>query len=183
MTFSNPLGRLSACVALAGTLMFASVASAQEISDSHMAAAKGTISALGATEEFDNILPGAASALQVELVQKNPNLEAEITELVQEKAIELAARRAQLEQEAARAYAIAFTEEELNAISAFYLSETGQKLISEGALVTRQLIEAAKIWQTGISRDLAVAVATELDVVVREQANPAAATVGETTTE
>lgn len=131
---------------------------AQEISPAHLAAARSAVAAIGATEQFDGILPRAAGALKSELIQKDPNLEAIITKTVDDKALALASRRADLETEAARVYANAFSEEELTSISTFYNSEAGKKLIAEGPIVTREVLRAAEIWQNGIARDLAVEV-------------------------
>ncbi|MBB3146472.1 hypothetical protein FHS21_002887 [Phyllobacterium trifolii] len=132
------------------------------ITPSHLAAARAAISAIKATDQFDSILPGVAQQLKGELIQKDPNLESIIGAAVDEQALALAARRADLENEAARAYAVSFSEEELNAITGFYNSEAGKKLISEGPIVTREVMKAAGIWQRGIARDLAQAVAEKV---------------------
>lgn len=133
-------------------------ASAQEISASHLEAARAAIAAIDATEQFDEILPNAARALKGELIQKDPNLETLITKTVDDKALALASRRADLENESARAYAKAFSEDELKAITAFYTSPAGKKLLSEGPIVTREVVKAANIWQNGVARDLAQSV-------------------------
>ena len=132
------------------------------ITPSHLAAARAAISAIKATDQFDSILPGVAQQLKGELIQKDPNLKSIIGAAVDEQALALAARRADLENEAARAYAVSFSEEELNAITGFYNSEAGKKLISEGPIVTREVMKAAGIWQRGIARDLAQAVAEKV---------------------
>ncbi|MDH7788816.1 hypothetical protein QBD01_004864 [Ochrobactrum sp. 19YEA23] len=137
-------------------------ASAQEITDAHLQAAREAISAIHATEQFDEILPNAARALKGELIQKDPNLEGLITKTVDEKALALASRRSDLETESARAYAKAFSEEELKAISTFYTSPAGKKLLSEGPIVTREVVKAANVWQNGVARDLARDVAEVL---------------------
>ncbi|WP_420962875.1 DUF2059 domain-containing protein [Brucella sp. IR073] len=161
---------LAALAMIAGV----SAASAQEISESHLAAARQAIAAIDATEQFDAILPRAAQALKAELIQKDPNLEDVITKTVDEKALALAARRADLETEAARAYAKSFSEDELKAISAFYESPAGKKLIAEGPIVTREVLRAANIWQNGIARDLAQSVGETLAKVEDAQPQPAA---------
>ncbi|KAI1694987.1 hypothetical protein Ddc_21592 [Ditylenchus destructor] len=102
-----------------------------------------------------------------ELIPKDPNLEALITKTVDDKALALASRRADLETESARAYANAFSEDELKAISAFYTSEAGKKLLAEGPIVTREVVKAANIWQNGIARDLATSVAEVLAARLR----------------
>jgi len=132
------------------------------ITPSHLAAARAAISAIKATDQFDSILPGVARDLKGELIQKDPNLESIISTAVDEQALALAARRADLENEAARAYAVSFNEEELNAITGFYNSTAGKKLLSEGPIVTREVMKAASIWQRGIARDLAQAVAEKV---------------------
>lgn len=133
--------------------------SAQEATAEHLAAARSAIAAIRATDEFDLILPKAADALRREMIQKDPNLGDAISAAVDEEVLKLASRRADLEAEAARAYANIFSQDELTAIATFYTSDVGKKLISEGSLATRKVIEAANIWQNGIGRDLAEAVA------------------------
>jgi|SRR5690606_27824984 hypothetical protein len=142
----------------------------EEISESHLKAARDAITALHATEEFDQILPQAAAALKAELTQKNPDLVALISTTVDEKALALAGRRGDLEREAAKIYARVFSEKELNEISAFYNTDTGKKLLSDGNIVGREVLEAAGIWQRGVARDLAQAVAEHLQSVTSAKA-------------
>lgn len=139
------------------------VAQAQEPSESHLAAARRAISVLGATNQFDGILLQASDALKAELIQKNPDIQDLIIATVDDVTISLAGRRGDLETESARVYTTAFTEEDLNAIADFYATETGQKLIKEGPIVTRGLVRAAQIWQQGIARDLAQEAGAELE--------------------
>lgn len=133
------------------------------ISASHLAAAKATIAALHATDGFDAILPAAAEQLKSTLIQKDPNLESLIVQTVDNQTLALASRRADLENEAARAYAKSFSEDDLKAITQFYTSPVGKKLISDGPIVMREVGRAAQIWQNGIARDLAEAVGKELE--------------------
>jgi uncharacterized protein len=148
---------------------------AQEIAESHLNAARAAVAAIQATDQFDAILPRAAEALRSELLRKDPNLVEQINTVIDDKTILLAGRRADLETEAARAYARVFTEEELNGITAFYNSPAGVKLLSDGPIVVRELIKAANIWQEGIARDLSVEVGKELRTLV-----PPAAPVADT---
>ena len=137
-------------------------ASAQDIAESHLSAARAVVASLRATEEFDVILPSAAQALKSELIQKNPDLQALIIEIVDQTAIALAARRGDLEREAATIYARTFSEAQLNEISTFYNSETGKKLLVDSPIVMREVYGAADIWQRGIARDLAQQAGEEL---------------------
>ena len=143
-------------------LALAGPASAQDVSDAHLAAARDAVGAIGATQQFDNILLGAALNLKSQLIQTNPDQQAVISATVDEVALQLAGRRGDLETEAARVYANYFTEGELASIAEFYGSEAGQKLIANGPQATRDVLRAADIWGRGIGRDLAQSVGTVL---------------------
>ena len=161
--------RLRRILAGATALGFAAVAypaAAQEISDSHLRAARSALSAMGATTGFDMILPGAAIELKNTLIQNNPDLVSVISDTVDEQAIALASRRADLEREAALTYARTFSEEELAALAEFYSSPAGQKLLEVGPEVTQEVFQAAEIWQNGIARDLSQNVGNALQQAV-----------------
>lgn len=154
--------RLLRPLAIALFVAQAGFAQAQEVPESHLAAAKAAVTAVRATDQFDGILSQAADALKSQLIQKNPDLLDLISNTVDETVLSLAARRADLEKEAATLYAKAFTEQELKDIAAFYTSESGKKLLNDGPIVSRELINSAEIWQKGIARDLAEKVAAAL---------------------
>ena len=73
------------------------------------------------------------------------------------------------------------TEDELKAIAAFYNSPAGKKLLEKGPQVTAEIGSAALIWQRGIARDLAEAVAKEMAAKhpVKAAPEPAAASGGD----
>lgn len=158
------LGNVRIClatVAVSASLTLGQAA-AQEISESHLKAARAAVAAINATGEYDDILPRTALALKDQLLQQNPDLQDLIETTVNEKAMLMAARRADLEKEAATVYAKVFSEEDLSAIAAFYTSPSGKKLLADGPIVTREVIRAADIWQRGIVRDMAQEVAKVL---------------------
>ena len=174
MHFAHRARRVLAVLAASAFLAIAPQASAQEISETHLAAARAAIGAINATDQYDTIIPQAAQALMQELIQQNPDLQELVITTVREKALALSPRRTDLEKEAALAYARAFTEEELNAITAFYTSEAGKKLLTTGPIVARELVRAAEIWQRGVARDLAVEVGKHLEQVVNVRPKPQA---------
>ena len=167
MHFVPSVRRAAAVLAATAFVAVSSSAVAQEIADTHVKAARAAISAVRATDAYDKILPAGAMALKQQLIQQNPNLEELIISTVDEKTIELAGRRADLEREVALAYARIFSEAELNAIAAFYTTDAGKKLLNEGPIVAREVVKAAEIWQRGISRDLTEAVAKQLMETVK----------------
>ena len=144
---------LAVATVLAGGAM--APAAAQDVSETHLTAAREAVEAIGATRQFDNILLAAALNLKSQLIQTNPDKQDIISATVDETAIALAGRRGDLETEAARVYAAYFTEAELQAIAEFYNSDAGKKLIGEGPKATRDVLRAADIWSRGVARDLA----------------------------
>ena len=173
MMLHNRVRRLSTILAASVVLALSSPAFSQDVSESHLKAARAAVAAIHATDSFDNILPQAAAALESQLIQKNPDMQELIAKTVTEKAMTLAARRADLEKEAALAYAKVFSEQELNDIATFYSSESGKKLLDSGPAVTRDLVKAADIWQNGVARDLAHQVGETLAAAAKAAA-PAA---------
>ena len=151
----NPI-RLASIIMMMLAMVAGSAQAQDEISDTHLKAARAAISSIHATDEFDGIISAAAAELKVQLYQKNPDLQPLISIIVDETALGLASRRADLEREAALAYARVFSEGELNDITGFYTSSVGKKLIGDGPIVTREIFKAADIWRAGIARDLAV---------------------------
>lgn len=148
--------KLATSGVILGAVMLSALASAQaqDISDSHLAAARSAISAIEATDRYDDILPNIALGIKQQLIANNPDLEAEINDVVDGETIALVSRRGDLENEAASAYAKALSEEHLTAISEFYNSEPGKALLANGAIISREVQQAAGIWQRGVERDL-----------------------------
>lgn len=173
MTFTNRMRRTFQATAASLMILTTGVAFAEEIPASHLAQARAALASIQATDQFDAILPQAADALKGELIQKDPNLEALISSTVDNEVLTLAARRGDLENEAARVYAKVFTEEELKAIADFYSTDAGKKLLKEGPIATRGLVDAANVWQAGVARDLAANVATKLKAAAPAEVAPA----------
>lgn len=140
-----------------------SLAQADDVSEAHLAAAQKAITAIHATDKFDDFLPGTARDLKNELTLKDPNFSDVISSTVDQQALELAKRRGDLEREAARAFAKHFTEQELNQIAAFYESGAGKKLLAEGPVATRDILQAFQVWREGIAQDLATNVGKALN--------------------
>ncbi len=166
MTISTRLRRGAAAAVALGMLAAAAPTLAQDVPATHLRAARAAVSALQTTNQFDMILPEAALALKAQLIQKNPDLVSAINRIVDQQAIALAARRGDLEREAALIFARNYTEAELGEIASFFGSATGRKLLENDPIVTREVFRAADIWQTGISRDLAQNVGDALEAEV-----------------
>lgn len=172
---------------------------AQEATPAHLAAARSAVNAIESTDQFDNILLNAATQIKADLIGNNPDMQSAISDMVDDKAIALAPRRADLENEVARVYAKLFTEQELNDIAAFYSSEAGKKLLKMGPAASREVLAAADIWTNGIVRDLRASAAEGMTAMLPQAtgavapvtapageaatADPAAPAAGATTTQ
>lgn len=172
MTLATRARRLSIVLAASAIAAFSAPSFAQDISDEHLKAARAAVDAINATDLYDNILPNAAAALKAELIQKNPDLETVITSTVDATTLKLAGRRADLEKEAAMAYARVFSIDDLNGIAAFYTSAPGKKLLADGPIVSREVSKAAEIWQRGIARDLAEETGKAIDEELKGKSAP-----------
>ncbi|MCB1438163.1 MAG: DUF2059 domain-containing protein [Nitratireductor sp.] len=135
---------------------------AQDISASHLAAAEKTLAVTGTSRKFDSILLQMSQSAKADLISNRPDKDAEITAIVDEQALKLAPRRADLEKELVKIYAANFSETELNEISDFFNSEAGKKFVKQSPIVMREVDRAAKVWAAGIQRDLATAVSENL---------------------
>lgn len=165
MKLSN-FGKLAAAAIVVAGLGASGVRAADDVSPEQIKAARAAIAAVGATSKFDAILPTIAVQLKQQLIQATPNFEPIINEVVDAKAIEIAKRRTDLENEAAKVYASTFTVEELNAITAFYTSPAGKKLMANGPIALRELNKAADIWASGLSRDLTKMASEEIEAKI-----------------
>ncbi|CBI76541.1 conserved exported protein of unknown function [Bartonella clarridgeiae 73] len=127
---------------------------AQDVSDKHLISAKKMISAIHATDQFDSFLPMAVRDLKDKLIGDDPNLEKDISEIVDKQALALAKRRADLEKEIAYLYAKHFSQEELDKIAAFYISDVGKKFLTEVPTIARDAYSVFDSWCSTIVEDL-----------------------------
>ncbi len=178
MSLALGLRHTALALAAVAAMGLPGTAVAQEPTAEHLKSARAAIAAIRATDQFDAILPTAAQNLKTTLIQTAPNLQDVISVTVDETALEMVGRRADLEREAAAIYARNFSIEELDAIRSFYESDAGKKLLEAGPIATRDLLQAAEVWSNGIARDLATA--TEEALVARLGENPTGTPEGAT---
>ena len=139
---------------MATTVLGTGSADAQDITESHLNAAKAALAASRSTTNFDILLPNLGERAKQQLISNRPDAADQISVIVDEATIGLASRRGDLELEIARIYASIFSEEELVLINEFYRSEAGQKLIRETPAIARAMDQASRVWTSCIQRDL-----------------------------
>ena len=149
--------------ALVASGWIAGAASAQDtISESHLEAAKRVAATTKVLEPFDNILPVLAEQTRTAFIQSDPTRAEEIIDVTQNVALQLAAKRADLNNQVYRFWAQAFTEEELNELAEFYSTDLGQKLTNTIPRVTQASLMASREWQDMISTEMVTMVQQEL---------------------
>ncbi|MBO6509771.1 MAG: DUF2059 domain-containing protein [Roseibium sp.] len=137
-------------------------ASAQDISPSHLEAAKKVAAATKVLEPFDDILPILAEQTRTAFIQADPTRAEEIIEVTQNVALQLAAKRSELNDQVYQLWAAGFTEAELNQLAEFYNTELGQKLTNTIPQITATSVGAAREWQDKISTEMVTLVQEEL---------------------
>jgi hypothetical protein len=140
--------------ALALALALGGPAAAQEVSQSHLDAALEAVQSAGAARGFDSVLPALADRVKGRLIRLRPDLHQEISATVEAVALELIARRADLNEDVARVWAKNFTEDELVTIAEFYKSPTGQKFAEIGPQVIQDSLKAVEGWSTRVGEEL-----------------------------
>jgi hypothetical protein len=150
------LPRLVSRAVFAGVVAFSLTApvTAAEITESHIVAALDAIRSAGAAKGFDNVLPAVADRVKNQLIRLRPDLHKQISQTVEDVALKLVARRTDLDNDIARIWANAFTEEELNSIAAFYKSEAGKKFAELGPKVINDTYESVSNWSDRIGEEL-----------------------------
>lgn len=127
---------------------------AQEFSESQLEAAKRASTNAPLSKDLDTVLPLLAQRVQTRLISLRPDLHAEISETVQTVALELVARRSDLDSAIALAWARMFTEEELEAIAEFYTSPAGKKFVEVGPEIGSVTIQTVDNWSSRVGEEL-----------------------------
>ena len=148
-------GLAAPLVALGLWLASGGVAIAQEISQSHLQVAVRVARAGPSTMgDLDALLPLMSEQVQSRLIRTRPDLFREIAATVEEQALQLAARRAELDNEIARIWARRFSEAELQQIAAFFDSELGAKYKEVLPQIGEELLRASRRWSDRLAEEL-----------------------------
>ena len=129
-------------------------AAAQEISASHLDAALVAVQSAGAARGFDSVLPALAERVKSRLIRVRPDLHEVISTVVENVALSLTPRRADLDRAVATVWARNFTEDELVTIAEFYKSPTGQMFAEIGPRVIQDSLKSVESWSTRVGEEL-----------------------------
>jgi hypothetical protein len=146
------LNRLALIAALTlGWVVIAGAARAQAPSPGALAAAKELVALKGGAVMFDPLIPGVIESAKNQLVPTNPQLSGPLNEVATQLHKEYAAKRAELLDIIAQAYAKRFTEAELKDIVAFYKTTAGKKMIAQEPAAIQESLTAAQQWANDFS--------------------------------
>jgi hypothetical protein len=153
MSVSTPL-RL-ALAGLAAMLMLACAPSAraQQPSANSIAMANEILDIKGSMNLFAPLIPGVVEQSKNTLLQMNPNMFKDLTEVADALRKEYAPRLTALRQDIVKIYAARFTEQELKDTLAFYKSPVGKKLLSEEPAFVERSMSAAQDWAVKLNEE------------------------------
>jgi uncharacterized protein len=120
----------------------------------NLAAAHQLVDAMRATDEFKALLPSVIQNMKNALVQNRPEMEKNfdaMTPLFTEAAN---AKIHELTDQVAAIYARHFSVAELHAITAFYQSPVGQKLVGEHTTIARETMAAGREFGQALGLDI-----------------------------
>lgn len=152
MSISRILLGVAALVVTA--MVAAAPGRADDVTPAHLAAALDAVHSARASKGFDNVLPLLSEKVQDQIIRLRPDLYKQITDVVQQEALKLVARRTDLDAAVARIWANAFTEDELKAITTFYKSPAGLKFVDIGPQVVGASLQAVKGWSDSVGQEL-----------------------------
>jgi uncharacterized protein len=139
---------LLACSLLAGPVH------AQPATASALAAAKELLELKSAAQLFDPVVTGVIEQTKGALLQTNPQLSKDLTDVGNQLRTEFAPRRNEIINEAAKFYAARFTEQELKDVVAFYKSPAGKKMLEQEPLVLDETFTFVQQWQGRVGEDV-----------------------------
>jgi len=144
-------------VVLAGAALFALPATQAANDDPTPEEVSAGIAAFKAAvlgDVYDKVLPLLSEQIQNRLIQQRPDLTKQVSDVVTSVAFKLIARRKELDTAAGKIWAKAFTVEELQAITAFYRSEAGQKYLALGQKAVQDSMTTMRSWSERVADEM-----------------------------
>lgn len=153
----QPLVRLAAAGLAAILLLAAPVGGAQAQQDpspARVALANEILDLKGSLALFEALVPGVIEKTRSTLIQVNPSLFKDLSDVATGLRKELAPRFDALRGEIAKVYASRFTEQELKDTLTFYKSPLGKKLLTEEPIFVENSMRAAEDWAVKLNEEV-----------------------------
>lgn len=146
--------KLKYCAVIATSLTLTSLNAYGAVKSNSMDLAQQVVKAVHATDQFDMFLPQATSLVKRRLLVEYPKNSDVINKVVDEEAMKLVKRRAELDDAAAKIYIKHFSPAELKSIVAFYTGPVGSKLLQTAPQTMGDLIKAFQSWSVSVGKAL-----------------------------
>jgi hypothetical protein len=124
--------------------------------------AREIINVKGAAKMYDPVIVEVVDRATGVLMQTNPMLSRDLTEIAARLRIEYAPRVSELLGEVARLYAARLSEAELKDVLAFYKSPVGQKIILLEPAILDQSIAFSETWASKFSQEVLTKIRAEM---------------------
>jgi hypothetical protein len=149
-------------LAAAAVIAVSAPAMAQELAPEHLAAARKYIDLTDKSAVFEVTLVETGIDAMRQIVTQNPEIVDETNAAIESVLQNYSGRKGELLDQFARIYALRFTREELEEISAFYESEVGQKLATANSEVNQDLQRVMQVFNSNLQREFYSQVRAEL---------------------
>jgi hypothetical protein len=153
MSATKPLRLALAGLSAMMMLACAPAARAQEPSAHSIAMANEIIDIKGSMTLFDPLIPGVVEQSKNTLLQMNPNMFKDLTDVAATLRKEYAPRLSALRQDIVKLYAARFTEQELKEVLTFYKSPIGKKLLTEEPTFVERTMTTAQDWAIKLNEE------------------------------
>jgi uncharacterized protein len=141
-------------VAVIAWQLLAGPALAQQPSAAAIAAARELVELKGAGQMFDPIIVNIVEQTKGALLQTNPQLNKDLTEVSIALRGEFLPRSKELLAEAAKFYAQRFTDAELKELVTFYKSPIGRKMVTQEPQALDETFKYVEQWTTRVGEDV-----------------------------
>ena len=132
--------------------------------------AKQLVKLSGASRTFDELLPNIADQAKNTFIRSNPQMQLGIITVVDKVALDMVARRPELDRALERIWASAFNKEQLEELIDFYNSETGKRFAAIQPRLIAAQMTAAQNWTGDVSEEMTQRVAEELRAQLASEA-------------
>lgn len=133
-----------------------------EPSAASIAAAKELIAMKGGVQMFDGMTMGVIESAKNAFLPSNPNLAKPLGEVTAQLRAEYEPKKAEVQEQVARAYAKHFTEAELKDLVAFYKTPLGKKVLTEEVAAVEDGFKRAQDWSIEFSDTVLARFRTEM---------------------
>lgn len=153
--------RLRSILPILALVLVSQAARADEAADRHAAAA-ALLDQLHPADAVTSMMPSIIGQIRANLTRNDPDLVKQFDGFAPQLMAEGDAAKADLVAKITDVYAQTYTVDDLNAMSAFYQSPVGQKVIASQSELNGKMLTVARDWGNGIAQKLAKEAAANL---------------------